>query len=111
MRWSVISHISCSMVSFGAQVVTCFVIRSDTDWSSTSDACAAMLRTTSRSERIPSMRRPSVDTTSAPTRRSFSRATASRTVASGLIVATSSPLPARMLCTYIRNLPGARCAG
>ena len=76
MRWSVINHMSCSIVSLWPHVRDLAVMRSATLRSSAAVDRAPRPRTTSRSERMPSIVRPSEETTRAPTRRSLSRATA-----------------------------------
>ena len=64
MRWSVINHISCSIVSL-CPVVDLAVMRSATLRSSAAADRAPRPRTTSRSERMPSIVRPSEDDRSA----------------------------------------------
>jgi len=72
-------------------------IADDTSWPSVDPPWAASARTTSRSEMIPSIVRPSRLTTSAPTPWSRSEAVASASEASGAIVATAVPLTFKTL--------------
>src|SRR5215216_2741224 len=109
-RLSVIDAMSSSTESSRRHVTTAVDITEATVRPSALAPCAASARTTSRSEMMPSMRRPSADTTSAPMARSRSCATASVSEACCSIVATSRPLERRIVSTFMSGPPD-RCGG
>ncbi len=78
-------------MSLGAHVATIVVMISDTGSLSRSAPCSCSLRTTSRSETMPT--RPSADTTTmAPMLCTASSLSSPETEVSGVIVATVAPL-------------------
>jgi hypothetical protein len=107
MRLSVISHISCSMVSFGAHVVTSRVMRSATDWSSAlTQARPGCGRRRAREDPVDAVTVGGHDERAdAPLVQQSDRPLHGGVGRDGRHIVA---LAARMLCTYIRNLPGAR---
>jgi hypothetical protein len=104
-RLSVIDAISSSTESPQRHVTTAVDITEATVRPSALAPWLARARTTSRSETMPSMWRPSWETTSAPMPRSRSWATASVSDACWSMVATSEPFDVRIVSTFMVDTP------